>query len=453
MLFWNPYEPTESIVFNRFADTEMFRFRKDMDLSTVWERVPDKWLNRIKQFHTNLCEAEKKISTRALAGKLENVGYWRDVFQSLPNKAIKQVERILRESAQCTSQAMEKVFAGHDWDYFHLSPESPGWSLHLLHACGAVYPNRIDESTTNEIIPEPLRPLLQTIVENPPPSRHEFPVPPDERLRLSLPSRSYFDSITEQIPRVIKTIKEKKSREELVREAGPLLGDPFKICMLFMGILEESSIGHKSLEKPVNILRDELKNSCPGQRFASILEDLIFLGYFKPEFVLGKDSRGQVHCHLWKKFQSYFSDVPGVNSNLFCHGKFETVPIYAELHSFGNRVSMLIPLILQFKQDPFEQAIEWIQAYEKANHKVNQCLPSGVLRWIETESDSLSQEQRLEILQKGTRHRRSGLRQMAYRVMRDIYPEKFWEERDRALQDDTAKVREWASKQNQRQLF
>lgn len=54
MSFISPYEERETISLNRYSDSDMYHLNEEMDLETVWDRLPDEWLKRIKKFHTDI---------------------------------------------------------------------------------------------------------------------------------------------------------------------------------------------------------------------------------------------------------------------------------------------------------------------------------------------------------------------------------------------------------------
>lgn len=453
-LFYSPYDDSVSIPVTRERNTDSNDIHRESDLEEILDNAPERWENAVKGFHTDFRQMSRTISTRSVCNKLAETNYCRSILATVPSVAIKQLQRILRGTADCSSSALIKAFAGHAEDQFWLSPDNPGWSLQALKNTGLVFPASFVQSETEMFVPADLRGTVEEVLEDPPDSNHDFPVPESERVRLRVPEKSYFRDLEEQIATI---------REQLLAGGSIQLGDdiftnflndPFKMLLLFVGILGDERTAFRSLKEPFGRFVRKLVSHQDSSNLADLLTDVMFVVPGDLHFIVGKDSNDELYYKLWNTLAETCFGSENASHSAFCLGEFRSVLLNSNyLYSFQQRFSLLVPLILAVSPQPVERAHDWMHEEDESNAVVNESLPSGILRWLEQGPHELDREQSLALLQEATDHRRSGIRRTAYRVMRDQYPEKFQALLPEARGDEAKKVREWAEKQNQQQLL
>ncbi|MFB6355353.1 MAG: hypothetical protein ABEJ65_02425 [bacterium] len=452
-LVHGPYGETVSIPLSENPDSSAPEFDRDTELIEMLEEAPDDWTEGVKSYHTNFREMDRTISARSLSNKLTDLDYCRSVMATLPPVAIQQLKRILRNTADCSSQSLIRAFAGHSMDQFWLSPDNPGWALLMLKNAGIIFPESFSQSDVEYFVPSDIRENVQKVVDDPPDSKHQFPVPKSEHFRLRLPGKSYFSDLTSRIIDIKERLLAGESIPLDDESLSPFLNDPFKKLLLFVGLIGDEDTAFRSLKKPVGRFVNRLVTREDCSELADLLVEVMFAVPGDVHFIVGKNHEDKVQCRLWNTLRDEYFGSGNSSPNVFCLGEFCSTRVsFQFFHSFQQRFALLVPLILYESSDPVQRALDWIHESAESNPIVHEPLPSGILRWVNHGPHELDQDQALTILREGIDHRRSGIRRKAYRVMRDCYPEEFQEVLPKAKQDDTKKVREWAEKQD-RQLL
>lgn len=453
ILLHGPYEETVSVPLSRNQDSSPTEFDRDTELNEILEQAPESWTDGVKSFHTEFREMDRTISTNSLCKKLTDPEYCRDVMVTIPPMAVKQLDRILRNTADCSSESLIRAFAGHSMDQFWLSPDNPGWTLLSLKNTGFIFPISFSRPETEFFVPSDLRENVQKIVDDPPDSKYKFSVPDTEQFRLRLPKKSYYSDLNSQVTEIRERLIAGESISLDDERLTPFLKDPFKKMVLFVGIIGNEDTAYRSLKKPVGRFVKRLVSEEDCSQLAELLVEVMFAVPEDVHFLVGKDLQDQLHCKLWNTLSSKYFGSGDLSPGVFCLGEFSTTRFsFQYFYTFQQRFSLLVPLILQESPEPFQRAKDWIHESAESNPIVNEPLPSGILRWVNQGPHDLDRDQALSILRDGTDHRRSGIRRTAYRVIRDCYPEEFQEFLPKARQDDTKKVREWAEKQEQQLL-
>jgi hypothetical protein len=453
-LFFGPYEESVSCALSDEEDARSDKFSPETELEEVLENAPGRWRNSVKSFHTHFHEMDQTISSSTLCNKLRDTEYCRSVLATVPPVGIKQLQRILRGVAECTSSSLIQAFVGHAEDQFWLSPDNPGWSLQVLKNLGLLFPTSFTESDAELFVPADIKETVENVMENPPDSTHKFPVPKEERVRLRLPEKSYFRDLTEQIEGIRKRLLSGQSFQFDEDVFTHILNDPFKMLLLFVGIIGDDDTDFRTLKKPMKKFIEKLVSRQDCSDLADLLTQLMFTNIGEVRFIVGKDPSDKLYVKLWDGLVKNHFESESVSSSFFSLGNFSAIWLNTDyLHSLRQRFSLVVPLILYTCQEPLERALEWIHEQDESHYVANESLPSGILRWVEHGPHDLDRDQSLTLLHEAIDHRRSGIRRKAYRILRDRYIDEFRDLLPEARDDESKKVREWAKNQDQQQLL